>query len=183
MFIQTEPTPNPATVKFLPGQTVMPAGTLNFSNPDDAASSPLAADLFDLVGVSNVFFGADFISVTLSPDGDWTLAKPQILAAIMTHLSSGQPITKGGVVITPSHDDDDDITAQIRELIETRVRPAVAQDGGDIVFDRFEKGIVYLHMQGACSGCPSSSMTLKSGIENMLRHFIPEVLEVRPVEN
>lgn len=184
MFIQTEITPNPATLKFLPGCAVMPEGTANFTRPDEAGHSPLALRLFALEGIAGVFLGSDFVTVTKTPDREWESLKPIILAGIMDHFTSGQPVLTGGAGVTTGDDDldDDEITAQIKELIETRVRPAVAQDGGDIVFRGFEDGIVYLHMQGACSGCPSSTATLRHGIENMLRYYVPEVQEVRPVD-
>lgn len=185
MFIQTELTPNPATLKFLPGCAVMPEGTANFTRPEDAARSPLAQRLFAVEGVAGVFLGSDFVTVTKTIDCDWDSLKPIVLAAIMDHFTSGQPVVEGaaGEAADDGDDyDDDEITAQIKELIETRVRPAVAQDGGDIIFRGFEDGIVYLHMQGACSGCPSSTATLRHGIENMLRYYVPEVQEVRPVE-
>jgi Fe-S cluster biogenesis protein NfuA len=185
MFIQTEQTPNPATLKFLPGRVVMPTGTANFTDATVAARSPLAERLFSLDHVAGVFFGADFISVTKRDDGDWYQLKPAILAAIMEHFTAGHPVfaTGGDADLAPAGagEDDDEVVAQIKELLETRVRPAVAQDGGDIIFHDFEDGIVYLHMQGSCSGCPSSTATLKAGIENMLRHYIPEVIEVRAI--
>jgi Fe-S cluster biogenesis protein NfuA len=180
MFIQTERTPNPATLKFLPGVPVMPSGTANFSAAAEAQKSPLAVGLFGVEGITGVFLGADFVTVTKMDDKDWDIMKPQILGAIMEHFQSG------GAVIEEDADsgDDDDldgIAQQIKELIDTRVRPAVAQDGGDIIFKGFEDGVVLLHMQGACAGCPSSTATLKNGIENMLRHYIPEVTEVRAI--
>jgi Fe-S cluster biogenesis protein NfuA len=183
MFIQTEATPNPATLKFLPGRTVLESGTIELRDRDEAAKSPLAERLFGIPGVGGVFFGSDFITVTKN-DGEWQQLKPMILGAIMDHFTSGQPVLAEGAVGGDGEvdDEDDEITAQIKELIETRVRPAVAQDGGDIVFRGFEDGIVYLHMQGSCSGCPSSTATLRHGIENMLRYYVPEVVEVRPVE-
>lgn len=182
MFIQTEQTPNPATLKFLPGKTVLEEGTADFKKTEETACSPLARRIFSLQGVQGVFFGRDFISVSKSDDTDWSVLKPMVLAVLMEHFSSGQPVISGPLPSsTDSSEDDDEITAQIKELLETRVRPAVMMDGGDIVFERFEDGIVFLQMHGACSGCPSSTATLKSGIENMLRHFIPEVDEVRPV--
>ena len=183
MFIQTEATPNPATLKFLPGRVVMPAGTADFPNSGSAARSPLAQALFAVAGVEGVFFGADFVTVTKSADQDWHLMKPVVLGAIMEHFTAGRPILAEGVAApgAGAGGEDDDIVVQIKELLDTRVRPAVAQDGGDIVFHSFEDGVVYLHMQGSCSGCPSSTATLKSGIENMLRHYIPEVVEVRAV--
>jgi Fe-S cluster biogenesis protein NfuA len=183
MFIQTESTPNPATMKFLPGCPVAEGGTVNFAEPAKASNSPLAQRLFEIDGVVGVFLGQDFVTVTKSGDQQWTALKPMVLAAIMDHYTSGQP------VLLPSSEgaveevaDEDRVTQQIRELINTRVRPAVAQDGGDIIFRGFTDGIVYLRMQGACSGCPSSTATLKHGIENMLRYYVPEVIEVRPVE-
>lgn len=182
MFIQTEVTPNPATVKFLPGQTVLVKGSADFQDPTDTARSPLAQRLFSLQGVKGVFLGQDFVSVSKADDTDWSMLKPMVLAALMEHFSTGQPVLlqiEGDCV---PDEEDDEIVVQIKELIETRVRPAVMMDGGDIVFDAFEDGIVYLRMMGACSGCPSSTATLKSGIENMLKHFVPEVVEVRPVE-
>ena len=185
MFIQTEQTPNPATLKFLPGRTVMESGTANFPERGAAtARSPLAERLFQLPEVGGVFLGADFITVTKSEDSDWRQLKPVVLAAIMEHFTSGRPVVVGGPEAADpgaASEEDDEIVAQIKELLETRVRPAVAMDGGDITFEDFEDGIVYLHMQGACSGCPSSTATLKAGIENMLRHYIPEVVEVRAV--
>ncbi len=182
MFIQTEATPNPATLKFLPGCSVMETGTANFTATDEAARSPLAQRLFEVNGVVGVFLGSDFITATKNADGDWDALKPQILSLIMEHFTSGAPVVIADAIDGGTSDEDDDgIVGQIRELIDTRVRPAVAQDGGDIVFKGFEDGIVYLHMQGACAGCPSSSATLKHGIENMLKYYIPEVLEVRPI--
>lgn len=181
MFIQTEATPNPATMKFLPGQTVMPSGTANFEAADAAAQSPLATRLFEVDGVAGVFLGSDFITVTKTDGSDWTVLKPMVLGAVMDHLSAGKPVMEESEAVA-GDGDDDPVVAQIKELIETRVRPAVAQDGGDIVFRKFEDGIVYLNMQGACSGCPSSTMTLKGGIENMLKHYVPEVAEVRAVD-
>ncbi len=184
MFIQTEATPNPATLKFLPGKPVMQAGSADFPSPEGADTSPLARRLFDVEGVRAVFLGPDFITVT-KDEVDWAHIKPALLGAIMEHYSSGDPVLSGGgshAVTHASHDGpDSDIVGQIKELLDTRVRPAVAQDGGDITFHGYEKGVVYLHMQGACAGCPSSTLTLKHGIENLLRHYIPEVTEVRPV--
>jgi len=184
MFIQTEQTPNPATLKFLPGRKVTASGTANFTTAEAARLSPLAERLFTLPQVTGVFLGADFITVTKDRDGDWQQLKPVILGMIMEHFMAGLPI-----LLASSHDDampepseeEDEVVSQIKELLETRVRPAVAQDGGDIIFYDYEDGIVYLHMQGSCSGCPSSTATLKAGIENMLRHYIPEVVEVRAV--
>jgi len=179
MFIQTEATPNPATLKFLPGTEVMGSnGTANFVDAASASASPLALRLFDIDGVDGIFLGSDFVTVTKDDATDWDVLKPRVLAAVMDHFS------QGGVVMTAAQDaasteDDTDVVTQIKDLLETRVRPAVAQDGGDIVFRSFEDGILYLSMQGACSGCPSSTATLKNGIENMMKHYIPEVLEVR----
>ncbi len=184
MFIQTQSTPNPATVKFLPGRPVLPGKTLEFRSAGEASSSPLARRIFALGEVGGVFVGSDFISVTKDDAGDWTTLKNGVLMALMDHYMSGEPIVEGAPdsVIANSHaPSDDPLVAQIVELLETRVRPAVARDGGDIVFHGFEDGIVYLHMRGACSGCPSAGATLKMGIENMLRHYVPEVREVRPV--
>jgi Fe-S cluster biogenesis protein NfuA len=186
MFIQTEATPNPATLKFLPGRTVLPSGTLDMRDPADAASSALAERLFDIKGVSGVFFGSDFITITKT-DGEWQQLKPAILGAIMEHFMSGAPLlrTEGGAI--PAEADeffdaaDADTVATIKELIETRVRPAVANDGGDITFRGFKDGVVFLAMKGACSGCPSSTATLRHGIQNLLRHFVPDVTEVRPI--
>ena len=184
MFIQTESTPNPATLKFLPGETVMEQGTADFPDLDSANSSPLAERLFALNGVTGVFLGNDFVTVTKQDSIDWEHIKPSILGAIMDHFQSGAPVIHGeqtGSVHAEHSGEDTEIVGQIKELLDSRVRPAVAQDGGDITFHGFERGIVYLQMQGACAGCPSSTMTLKMGIENLLRHYIPEVTEVRPV--
>ena len=184
MFIQTESTPNPATLKFLPGQEVLATGTADFPSPDQAATSPLAKRIFAVDGVSAVFFGTDFVTVTKGDAIEWDHVKPAILGAIMEHYQSGAPVIEGARADSghATHDGpDEDIVSQIKELLDTRVRPAVAQDGGDITFHGFDRGVVYLHMQGACAGCPSSTLTLKMGIENLLRHFIPEVVEVRPV--
>jgi len=180
MFIQTEETPNPSTLKFIPGRTVMAEGTADFRGADTAARSPLAAALFEVGGVSGVFLGQDFVSVSKDSGTDWFTLKPAVLAAIMDHFTAGRPVIESAAEEAPDADDDE-IVVQIKELLDTRVRPAVAQDGGDIVFHGFEDGVVYLHMQGSCSGCPSSTATLKAGIENMLRHYIPEVVEVRAV--
>jgi Fe-S cluster biogenesis protein NfuA len=182
MFIQTEPTPNPATLKFLPGTVVMGQGTADFADSSRADRSPLATRLFAVDGVSSVFLGTDFITVAKTDASDWQVVKPQILAAIMEHFSSGQPVINEGAEDVASGVDDDGIVMQIKELLDTRVRPAVAQDGGDIIFRAFEDGIVYLHLQGACSGCPSSSATLKHGIENMLKYYVPEVMAVQAVD-
>ena len=184
MFIQTETTPNPATLKFLPGQTVLDAGTADFPTPEAGAPSPLARRVFDVTGVTGVFLGNDFVTVTKDDGVLWDHVKPSILGAIMEHFQSGEPVMEGeaGEAHGDHHDEaDGEVVGQIKELLDTRVRPAVAQDGGDITFHGFDRGVVYLKMQGACAGCPSSTMTLKMGIENLLRHYIPEVLEVRPV--
>ena len=182
MFIQTEQTPNPATLKFLPGCEVLGQGTADFTSRDDAAArSPLAERLFGVEGIQGVFLGSDFITITKSDARDWFLLKPSILGVIMEHFTAGRPVLTGEADAVGAAEDDDEIVSQIKELLDTRVRPAVAQDGGDITFHGFEKGIVYLHMKGACAGCPSSTATLKAGIENMLRHYIPEVQEVRAV--
>lgn len=185
MFIQTETTPNPATLKFLPGRGVLASGTLDMPDRASAAQSALAERLFDIAGVSGVFFGADFITVSKNA-GEWQQLKPAILGAIMEHFMSGAPILKeekaaGGAQADEFYDAADaDTVATIKELIETRVRPAVANDGGDITFRGFKDGIVYLDMKGSCSGCPSSTATLKHGIQNLLKHFVPDVVEVRP---
>ncbi|OUS22475.1 NifU family protein [Rhodobacterales bacterium 59_46_T64] len=185
MFIQTESTPNPATLKFLPGQSVLEMGTADFPDASGAGISPLAQRLFAVDGVSGVFFGTDFITVTKADAIDWDHIKPALLGAIMEHFQSGQPVMASDAKASSGHaehsGEDGEIVGQIKELLDTRVRPAVAQDGGDITFHGFERGVVYLHMQGACAGCPSSTLTLKMGIENLLRHYIPEVTEVRPV--
>ena len=185
MFIQTESTPNPATLKFLPGQTVMDMGTADFPTVEAADASPLAKRLFAVEGTTGVFFGADFVTVTKNEEVEWDHIKPAILGAVMEHFQSGQPVMTGDADTSSGHAEHDgensEIVGQIKELLDTRVRPAVAQDGGDITFHGFERGVVYLHMQGACAGCPSSTITLKMGIENLLRHYIPEVTEVRPV--
>ena len=184
MFIQTEQTPNPATLKFLPARTVMEKGTANFPDPGSAARSPLATRLFALPQIAGVFLGSDFITVTKDEEADWYQLKPAVLAAIMEHFTAGRPVLNPDsedVDAPAPAEEEDEIVVQIKELLETRVRPAVAMDGGDIIFEDFEDGIVYLHMQGSCSGCPSSTATLKAGIENMLRHYIPEVVEVRQV--
>ncbi len=181
MFIQTETTPNPATIKFIPGQPVMRQGTAEFKTPEDAEGrSPLAAALFALDDVTGVFLAGDFIAVTKLEGVEWLTLKPRVLAAIMDHYLSGMPVVTGPAEETVI-DLSDEIVRQIVEVIDTRVRPAVARDGGDITFVKFDDGIVYLRMQGACAGCPSSALTLKSGIENMLRHFVPEVKAVEPL--
>jgi Fe-S cluster biogenesis protein NfuA len=183
MFIQTEETPNPVTLKFLPGQEVLPSGTADFPTAEAAEDkSPLASALFRVDGIAGVFFGSDFITVTKSGDAEWQTLKPQILGIIMEHFAAGRPVMTEAVDnLSQASDDDDPVVSQIKELLDTRVRPAVAMDGGDIQFHGFDRGVVYLAMQGACAGCPSATMTLKAGIENMLRHYIPEVMEVRPV--
>jgi NFU1 iron-sulfur cluster scaffold homolog, mitochondrial len=185
MFIETEPTPNPATLKFLPGRDVMRAGTADFATPDAAERSPLARALFGVPGVARVFLGSDFITVTKANDSTWQSLKPQLLGTIMEHFVAGREVIAGDDCANLEEEaapEDQEIVAQIKELIETRVRPAVAGDGGDIIFRGYRDGIVRLHMQGACSGCPSSRATLKHGIENMLRHYVPEVVAVEPVE-
>ena len=190
MFIETETTPNPATLKFLPGQRVMQSGTREFASPEQAEASPLAQAIFDTGDVTNVFFGADFVSVSVAPGADWSALKPQVVAILLDHFVSQAPLFAGGTagaIAVPTEDtdvmDDDpadaDVVEQIKELIETRVRPAVAGDGGDILYRGFRDGVVYLTMHGACSGCPSSTATLKHGIEGLLKHYVPEVTEVR----
>jgi len=183
MFIQTEQTPNPATIKFLPGRPVMARGTADFATPDAAQRSPLAARLFQVEGIAGVFLGGDFIAVTKRADKDWPVLKPVVLGIVMEHFATGRPVVLADEpeMAADETDENDPVVVQIKELLETRVRPAVAQDGGDIVFRGFTDGVVYLHMQGACSGCPSSTATLKMGIENMLRHYLPSVREVRAV--
>jgi Fe-S cluster biogenesis protein NfuA len=186
MFIQTEATPNPATLKFLPGRPVLASGTLDMPNKAEAAQSPLAERLFDIQGVGGVFLGSDFITVTKA-DGEWPQLKPAILGVIMEHFMSGAPIVVSGTSSSADESGeffepgDADTVATIKDLIETRVRPAVANDGGDITFRGFKDGVVYLAMKGSCSGCPSSTATLKHGIQNLLRHFVPDVTEVRPI--
>lgn len=188
MLIETETTPNPATLKFLPGRAVMAAGTRDFADPEEAGASPLAEALFSLGDVTGVFFGQDFVSVTAAEGADWRDLKPQVLGVLLDHFSAEAPLFRPGtaaeiaISADKSFNDDPadaDIVAQIKDLIETRVRPAVARDGGDIVYRGFQRGTVYLAMQGACSGCPSSSATLKQGIETLLKHYVPEVTEVR----
>jgi len=189
MLIETETTPNPATLKFLPGCAVMTNGTRDFASPEDAEASPLAEAIFSLGDVTGVFFGSDFISVTAAPGVAWSDLKPDVLSALLDHFSADMPLFKAGSATDiavpddtaeyPVNPEDEDIVIQIKELIETRVRPAVANDGGDILFRGFDKGIVFLTMQGACAGCPSSSATLKQGIESLLKHYVPEVTEVR----
>jgi Fe-S cluster biogenesis protein NfuA len=191
MLIETEPTPNPATVKFLPGRAVMGAGTRDFASPEEAEASPLANALFGLGDVTGVFFGGDFISVTIGAGSDWRDMKPDVLATLLDHFSADMPLfapgSAGDIHVSADEEsfadapEDAEIIEQIRDLIDTRVRPAVANDGGDIVYRGFDKGTVYLKMQGACSGCPSSTATLKNGIEQLLKHYVPEVTEVRAV--
>ena len=189
MFIQTEATPNPATLKFIPGRIVLDGGAMEFTSPEAASRSPLAERLFEVPGVTGVFYGSDFITVTKN-DGDWQHLKPAILGAIMEHYMSGAPLLADGTIAGDDLADEEDeffseedaeTVAQIKDLIETRVRPAVANDGGDITFRGFKDGVVYLNMKGACSGCPSSTATLQHGIQNLLRHFVPDVVEVRPM--
>ncbi|HYD38731.1 MAG TPA: NifU family protein [Allosphingosinicella sp.] len=190
MLIHTETTPNPATLKFLPGRRVMESGTRDFATPEDAEASPLAEAIFSTGEVEGVFFGGDFISVTAAPGADWRQLKPEVLSVMLDHFSSDAPLFRpasaAGIAV-PGEEDygedpaDAELVAEIRELIETRVRPAVAQDGGDIVYRGFRNGIVYLALHGACSGCPSSTMTLKQGIESLLKHYVPEVESVQAV--
>src|SRR5262245_3334852 len=189
MFIQTEATPNPATLKFIPGRVVLDGGTLEFSSRESAARSPLAERLFGVAGVTGVFYGSDFITVTKN-EGDWQHLKPAILGAIMEHYMSGAPLLVDGTAGSDELRDEEyefyskedaETVEMIKDLIETRVRPAVANDGGDITFRGFKDGVVYLNMKGACSGCPSSTATLQHGIQNLLRHFVPDVVEVRPM--
>jgi Fe-S cluster biogenesis protein NfuA len=180
MFIQTEVTPNPSTLKFIPGGVVMEHGAADFRDPAAAARSPMAQALFAIEGIEGVFLGSDFISVTKAPAAAWFSLKPAVLAAILDHFTAGLPIIETDNEAAAASEDDE-IVVQIKEILDTRVRPAVAQDGGDIVFHDFEDGIVYLEMHGSCSGCPSSTATLKAGIENMLRYYVPEVREVRAV--
>jgi Fe-S cluster biogenesis protein NfuA len=189
MFIQTEATPNPATLKFIPGRVVLDGGTMEFANRDAASRSPLAERLFAVQGVSGVFYGSDFVTVTKA-DGDWQHLKPAILGAIMEHYMSGAPLLADGAAASDEARDEEDeffdeadadTVATIKELIDTRVRPAVANDGGDITFRGFRDGIVYLNMKGSCAGCPSSTATLQHGIQNLLKHFVPDVVEVRPM--
>lgn len=185
MFIQTESTPNPATLKFLPGQTVLEAGTADFPTAEASSISPLAQRIYAVDGVTGVFFGTDFVTITKADTKEWDHIKPALLGAIMEHFQSGQPVMTVDAQPASGHaehtGENAEVVGQIKELLDSRVRPAVAQDGGDITFHGFDRGVVYLHMQGACAGCPSSTLTLKMGIENLLRHYIPEVTEVRPV--
>ena len=186
MFIQTELTPNPQTLKFLPGKVVMNEGTAFYQNVKEASNSPFAKRLFKIDGVDGVFFGSDFITITKTSPLDRQVIKPSVLGAIMDHYNSGDQTIivnpKSKESTTKDDENDSDIVKQIKELLDTRVRPAVAMDGGDIIYDRYQDGIVYLHMQGACSGCPSSTATLKMGIENMLKHYVPEVKEVKQID-
>jgi Fe-S cluster biogenesis protein NfuA len=184
MFIQTQDTPNPATLKFIPGVPVMDHGTADFADADAAARAPLARRLFQIDGITGVFLGQDFVAVTKAETLDWFALKPSILAGIMEHYASGLPVIENDAAVADTHADggDSDTVQQIKQLLDTRVRPAVAMDGGDIVFQDFADGIVTLQMRGACQGCPSSTATLKMGIENMLRHYIPEVREVRAAD-
>ena len=187
MFIQTEQTPNPQTLKFLPGKVVMDEGTAFYQNIGEAKDSPFAKRLFGVEGVTGVFFGSDFITITKSENLDWEIIKPLALGSIMDHFNSKDETVINNEILKSSEslkeeNEDSDIVKQIKELLDTRVRPAVAMDGGDIVYQKFEDGIVYLHMQGSCAGCPSSTATLKMGIENMLKHYVPEVIEVRPTD-
>ena len=191
MFIETETTPNPASLKFLPGRTVMPSGTREFPSPEAAEASPLAQAIFDTGEVVNVFYGWDFVTVTAAPGSDWSALKPQVVSILLDHFVSEAPLFAGGTaagISVPPEDEamavedreeDSEIIASIKELLETRVRPAVASDGGDIAYRGFQDGVVYLTLQGACSGCPSSTATLKHGIEGLLKHYVPEVVEVR----
>lgn len=190
MLIETESTPNPATLKFLPGRAVMETGTRDFASPEEAEASPLASALFSLGDVTGVFFGRDFVSVTIAPGAEWSDAKPDVLGIVMDHFLADVPLFNAASAgfSVPAEDAgfaddpaDADIIEQIKELIETRVRPAVANDGGDIVYRGFDKGNVYLKMQGACAGCPSSTATLKIGIESLLKHYVPEVTAVHAV--
>jgi Fe-S cluster biogenesis protein NfuA len=184
MFIETEGTPNPATLKFLPGRDVMGVGTADFATASAAQRSPLALALFELPGVARVFLGADFVTITKSDLADWQVLRPEVLGVIMEHFVAGRPVIEGDghAVDEDVSPEDAEIVEQIKELLDTRVRPAVASDGGDIVFRGYREGVVLLHMQGACSGCPSSSATLKHGIENMLKHYVPEVVAVQQVD-
>ena len=184
MLIETERTPNPATLKFLPGRPVSPGGTRDFATPESGDAAPLARDLFALGDVERVFFGEDFITVTKAPgSADWETLKIDVLGLIMDHLASGSPMQVGEEAEVETFDDpaDADVVAQIRDLLETRIRPAVANDGGDIIYRGFQRGVVFLQLQGSCAGCPSSTATLKGGIENLLRHYVPEVSEVRAI--
>jgi Fe-S cluster biogenesis protein NfuA len=183
MFIQTEGTPNPASLKFLPGRDVLGTGSVDMPDADSARQSPLATRLFQVEGVAGVFLGSDFITVTKRADKQWDTLKPALLGIIMEHFVANRPVVSEGVAaVTEGAGEEDEVVSQIKELLDTRVRPAVAQDGGDIVFRGFDRGIVYVRLQGSCSGCPSSTATLRMGIENMLKHYVPEVMEVRAVQ-
>lgn len=185
MFIETEGTPNPATLKFLPGRAVLGDATADFPSGEAAARSPLAQGLFALPGVARVFLGGDFVTVTKAEDASWQALKPQVLGAIVEHFTSGRPVLEGDAAVLDEDEvapEDEEIVAAIKELIDTRVRPAVAGDGGDIIFRGYRAGVVRLYLQGSCSGCPSSRATLKHGIENMLRHYIPEIRAVEQVD-
>ena len=182
MFIQTEDTPNPATLKFIPGVDVLPGNSAEFNASDDAKASPLASRLLRIDGVESVFLSGDFVSITKADQMEWFALKPSVLAGIMEHFASGLPVMDVAQDSEGDNSDDDEVVQQIKHLLDTRVRPAVAMDGGDITFHSFNEGVVTLQMRGACQGCPSSTATLKMGIENMLRHYIPEVVEVRPTE-
>ena len=183
MFIQTEQTPNPATLKFLPGRTVMTAGTADMPDLESAQRSPLAARLFQVDGVAGVFLGSDFITVTKAAEKEWYLLKPALLGIIMEHFTANRPVLLADEAAPEeTAGEDDEVVLQIKELLDTRVRPAVAQDGGDIIYRGFDKGIVFVRLQGSCAGCPSSTATLRMGIENMLKHYVPEVVEVRAVQ-
>ena len=183
MFIQTEDTPNPATLKFIPGVDVLPGSSAEFSSTEEAKTSPLASRLLRIDGVDSVFLSGDFVSITKAEQMEWFALKPSVLAGIMEHFASGLPVMEAAQNTDSDSSDDDEVVQQIKHLLDTRVRPAVAMDGGDITFHSFEEGVVTLQMRGACQGCPSSTATLKMGIENMLRHYIPEVVEVRPTED
>ncbi len=191
MFIETETTPNPSSLKFLPGRTVMPAGTREFASPEAAEASPLAEAVFNTGEVVNVFFGSDFVTVTAAPGASWSALKPEVVTILLDHFVSEAPLFVGGSadgisvpgeeigLLVEDREEDAEVIASIHELLETRVRPAVAGDGGDIAYRGFSEGVVYLTLQGACAGCPSSTMTLKQGIESLLKHYVPEVTEVR----
>jgi Fe-S cluster biogenesis protein NfuA len=183
MFIETEGTPNPATLKFLPGRPVLATGSVDMPDADAARQSPLAERLFQVEGVAGVFLGSDFITVTKRADKQWDVLRPALLGVIMEHFIANRPVLSEEIAApVESAGEYDEIASQIKELLDTRVRPAVAQDGGDIVFRGFDRGIVYVRLQGSCSGCPSSTATLRMGIENMLKHYVPEVVEVRAVQ-
>ena len=183
MFIQTEDTPNPATLKFIPGVDVLPGSSAEFSSTEEAKTSPLASRLLRIDGVDSVFLSGDFVSITKAEQMEWFALKPSVLAGIMEHFASGLPVMEAAQTTDSDSSGDNETVQQIKHLLDTRVRPAVAMDGGDITFHSFEDGVVTLQMRGACQGCPSSTATLKMGIENMLRHYIPEVVEVRPTED